>query len=66
MPRPCLRPRSPGPAVPLVPPGAVLSESRRGDVVNLAREAMSDAAQAEMTPMVYIQQAAELLTVRSQ
>eukprot|EP00969_Alexandrium_andersonii_P359645 15453659-Alexandrium_andersonii.AAC.1 len=27
---------------------------------------MSYAAQAEMTPMVYVQQAAELLTVRSQ
>eukprot|EP00969_Alexandrium_andersonii_P334939 14802545-Alexandrium_andersonii.AAC.1 len=38
------------PAVPLVPAGTVLSEAEREDVVHRAREAMSYAAMAELTP----------------
>eukprot|EP00969_Alexandrium_andersonii_P255535 11295609-Alexandrium_andersonii.AAC.1 len=56
-------PRS-GPAVPLAPHGTVLSEAEREAVVAKAQEAMTCAGQSEMTPMVHVQQTADL-TARS-
>eukprot|EP00969_Alexandrium_andersonii_P016984 743899-Alexandrium_andersonii.AAC.1 len=57
-------PRS-GPAVPLVPHGTVLSEAQCEEVVAKAQEAMTYAAQSEMTPMVHAQQTVDLLSARS-